>query len=87
MDAGNLSPFDANDAVHQFHNGISRELYNLYAVSDPWLAVCRAHYDGVLTDDDFAEASDNIRDGLKQFADLFNEYNAIQAEPTPQSGG
>ncbi len=24
MDAGVLSPFDANEAVHQFHNGISR---------------------------------------------------------------
>lgn len=82
MDAGNLSPFDANDAVHQFHSGISRELYNRYSVSDPWLAVCRAHYDGILKDDDFAEASDNIHNGLAQFADRFREYNDIQAEPT-----
>ncbi len=85
MDAGILSPFDANEAVHQFHDGISRKLYNFYSSSDPWWAVCRAHYDGVLTDEDFAGASDNILNGLKQFAIRFREYNSIQAEPTPQS--
>ncbi len=76
MDAGVLSPFDANEAVHQFHNGISRKLYNLYSDSDPWLAVCRAHFDGVLTDEDFAGASDNILDGLKQFAVRFESTMA-----------
>lgn len=87
MDAGNLSPSEANDAVHQFHNGISLKLYNRYSVSDPWLAVCRAYYDGVLKDDDFADASESIRDGLQQFADRFHEYNGIQESPSPQTGG
>jgi hypothetical protein len=87
MAAGNLSPFDANDAVHQFHNGISRELYNLYSGSDPWFAVCRAHYDSILTEEDLAHASDNIRAGLKQFADRFHEYNGIQTAPTTRNDG
>jgi len=79
MASGNLSPFDANEAVHRFHSGISRELYILYSGSDPWFAVCRAHYDGILTDDDLANASENIRAGLKQFADRFEEYNGIHS--------
>lgn len=74
MESGHLSPFDADAAVHAFHNGVSRELYNRYSDSDPWFAVCRAHFDGVLTDEDFSGASDNIRQGLKQFADRFQPY-------------
>jgi hypothetical protein len=68
MEAGKISPFEANEALHQFHNGKSRELYNLFSDSDPWFAVCRAHYDGVLSEEDLAEASDNLRAGLQQFA-------------------
>ncbi len=67
-ESGHLSPFDVDAAVHAFHNGVSRELCNRYSDSDPWFAVCLAHFDGVLTDEDFSGASDNIREGLKQFA-------------------
>jgi hypothetical protein len=74
MESGHLSPFDADAAVHAFHNGVSRELYNRYSDSDPWFAVCRAHFDGVLTDEDLSGASDNIRAELKQFADRFQPY-------------
>jgi hypothetical protein len=73
MASGDLSPFDANERVHDFHNGISRELYILYSGSDPWFAVCRAHFDGVLTDNDIAGASDKLRKGLQQFAERFRE--------------
>jgi hypothetical protein len=76
-----VSPFDANEAVHRFHNGISRELFIQYSVADPWIAVCRAHYDGVLTDDELSDASDNLRIGLKDFADRFREYNGIYVSP------
>lgn len=81
MASGNVSPFDANDAVHQFHDGISRELYNVYSASNPWFAVCRAYYDGVLTAEDLAIASDKIRTGLKQFSERFQEYNGISPAP------
>ncbi|MGB1109871.1 MAG: hypothetical protein ACPG4N_05925 [Gammaproteobacteria bacterium] len=33
------SAFDLNDLIHQFHNGISRELYKLYVLDPPHLAV------------------------------------------------
>ncbi|MFN7292203.1 MAG: hypothetical protein ACK5T6_16570 [Pirellula sp.] len=69
MATGKLSPFEVNDCVHQFHNGISRELFNLYSASDPWFAVCRAHNDGVLTDEDFINASDLMRAGMRRFAE------------------
>ncbi|OYP34319.1 hypothetical protein [Rhodopirellula sp. MGV] len=77
MQSGNLSPFDVNERVHQFHNGIAQELYNLYSGSDPWLSVCRAHFNGVLTDADLVDASDSVREGLQQFAQRIQEYNGI----------
>ena len=80
MTTGKLSPFEVNDCVHQFHNGISRELFNMYSASDPWFAVCRAHYDGVLTDEDFVNASDRVRAGMRLFAEQDQEKQAISAE-------
>ena len=38
--AGKLSPFELSDALHQFHNGISRDLYSFYG-GNP--AICVAH--------------------------------------------
>ncbi|TWU32664.1 hypothetical protein Q31b_58220 [Novipirellula aureliae] len=87
MTSGDLSPFDVNECVHEFHNGISRELYNLYAASDPWFAVCRAHFDGVLTDEDLVNASDSVRAGLQQFAERLQEYNGIQTAPRAWNDG
>jgi hypothetical protein len=78
MASGDLSPFDASKQLHDFHNGISRELYNLYSASDPWFAVCRAHYYGVLNDNDIADASDNVRKGLQLFAEGFREKSGFE---------
>ena len=52
MDKGLLSPFEVNQIIHEFHNGISRELFNRYSGSQTWFPVCRAHYDKVFSDND-----------------------------------
>lgn len=67
MESGGLTPFDVTDRIHQFHDGPARDLYTQFSKSVPWLEVCRAHFDGVLTDDDLADAGDNIRDGIREF--------------------
>ncbi|WP_044255533.1 hypothetical protein [Rhodopirellula sp. SWK7] len=71
LDAGVLSPHDVNDRIHNFHNGVSRELWSQYSQSDSDVAVYRAHYDGVLTDDDLTNATEGVRDGIRQFEDIF----------------
>src|SRR5210317_1770339 len=71
MECGRLTPFDVTDLIHRFHNGAARDLYKQFSGSLPWLDVCRAHYDHVLTDDDIVDASDNIRDGIREFATVF----------------
>lgn len=34
-----LGPVELNEKIHEFHNGISRELYKLYLLNDPTFAV------------------------------------------------
>ena len=82
-----MSPHDVNDLVHEFHNGISRDLFNRFSSKTPWLAVCRAHYDCVLTDGDIAGASEKIRHGIDEFTETFRTINQIDAEPASQNGG
>ncbi|MCU0720544.1 MAG: hypothetical protein MUC83_12620 [Pirellula sp.] len=87
MTTGKLSPFEVNDCVHQFHNGISRELFTLYSASDPWFAVCRAHYDGVLTDEDLVNANDRVRSGLQRFTEQLLARRAESHECRESSYG
>ena len=68
MEKNSLSPFDVNDSIHRFHNGASRDLYKQYSDSLPWWGVCRAYFDGVLADDDLVDASDEVRNGIREFA-------------------
>ena len=71
MDSGRLTPFDVTECIHKFHEGAARDLYKQFSGSLPWLEVCRAHFDGVLTDDDTVDASENIRNGIREFAMTF----------------
>ncbi|MCC9603753.1 hypothetical protein LOC67_24650 [Stieleria sp. JC731] len=82
MDAGDLSPHDVNDQIHEFHDGISRELWRRYTQSDPGASVYRAHYDGYLTDDDLVDATQGVRDAVREFADLIR--NTTYCEPLPE---
>jgi hypothetical protein len=34
-----MSAFDLNDKIHEFHDGISRDLYKTYVLSNPEMAV------------------------------------------------
>ena len=61
------SPHDVNDLIHDFHNGISRELFDRFNGNKLWFPVCHAHQDGVLTDDDIACDSERIRNGINEF--------------------
>ena len=78
MQAEKTSPHDVNDLIHRFHNGASRELFNRYSGNTPWLAVCRAHFDGILNDNDIESASEKIRDGIRKFASTFRTINGFE---------
>jgi hypothetical protein len=49
---GKISAFDLNDLVHEFHNGVSRELYKRYVVGSLELGVIYALRQSVVTPDE-----------------------------------
>ena len=87
MENGLLSPFDVNDRIHKFHDGASRDLYKQYSQSLPWSGVCHAYIDGVLTDDDLVDASDEIRDGIGVLAASIARLEAEAAAETKEDSG
>lgn len=74
MESGNLTPFDVTEIIHEFHNGAARDLFNQFSHSLPWLAVCRAHFEGVLTDDDVSDAGDVIQGGIREIVLSFPQF-------------
>lgn len=51
-----MSAFDLSDRIHEFHNGISRELYGRYTGLDPEITVPRAVALGILGEGELDEA-------------------------------
>jgi hypothetical protein len=45
---GEMSPFDLNEEIHQYHNGTARDLYKQYSSGDPDMAVMFALAEGIL---------------------------------------
>ena len=87
MEEEKTTPHDVNELIHRFHNGASRELYKRYGDSDPWLAICRAHYDGILTDVDIANNTEKIREGIRQFAKTYRIVNGLEPLPDANADG
>jgi len=48
---GEINAFDVSQAIHDFHQGVSRELYSRYQ-ADPDLVVARAIQKGVISKDE-----------------------------------
>ena len=72
MEDGLISPFEANDRIHSFHNGASRDLFKQYSQSRPWMGICEEYADGVLTDEDIAACSQSTQEEIREFARLFH---------------
>jgi len=47
-----ISVFDLNDRLHEFHDGISRELYKRYVMLNPEFGVAYALNNGFLSEDE-----------------------------------
>jgi hypothetical protein len=61
-DRGDISAFELSDRIHKFHNGRSRELFNMYSGSlDNWW-VGHSIARGVIEE---SELSDDLRNVLK----------------------
>jgi hypothetical protein len=73
-EANKIDCWDLSDKIHQFHNGISRELYNLYSNSvDLVLLVSRAIANNLLSRHEISEEVFKITTELTNHLLAINE--------------
>lgn len=75
-EAGEISVWDLNDKIHEFHNDIARELYKAYSsISDPTYSVAFGVRQGVI---DIEEINDECMPLLQPLLDYCNDANDVQ---------
>lgn len=66
-----ITAWDVNDKIHQFHNDIARELYKSYVgINDPLLAVVFGIRQGVI---DISEVNATCKSLIEETLALFNK--------------
>ncbi len=72
-----ISAMDLSEEIHQFHNGISRELYKIYAMLPPPLAVARAVAVGILDEESL---DPSLREKLHPLIEGHRDLNDLEEE-------
>jgi hypothetical protein len=65
-----MDSFDLSDKIHEFHNGVSRELYGRYTRLDPEITVPRAVAMGILDEEALGQA---LVEKLRAQIDLYRK--------------
>ncbi len=68
--AAKLDVHELSDAIHQFHNGVARDLYVTYTRLEPRVAVAQAVARKVLRDD---EVPPTLREALQSLITFYEE--------------
>jgi len=68
--AGKLDVHELSDAIHQFHNGVARDLYVTYTRLEPRVAVAQAVGRKILRDD---EVPPTLREALRSLITFYEE--------------
>ena len=68
--AGETSPFELSEEIHRFHDGVSRDLWNMYGNLKPHLAVARAIATGLVKETD---VSAKVRSKLEPTIDFMRQ--------------
>ena len=69
-----MSSFELSDKIHEFHNGIARELYGQYTNLDPSITVSRAVAFGFIDEAALGEAL------LRKLAPSIESFREVQNE-------
>jgi len=67
---GKIDVHDLSDVIHQFHNGVARDLYVTYTRLEPQVAVAQAVARKVLRDDDVPPT---FREALQSLIAFYEE--------------
>ncbi len=73
---GEITVWDLNDKIHEYHSEIARALYKTYTMTDPAFPVAFAIKQGVLT---IEEVNEDCRQLLQGLLEYLNEDEKIDA--------
>ena len=76
--SGEIDPFELSDEIHRFHDGVSRELYNLYGNLPPHQSVPRALARKILQETDVPP---ELLAALESTVQFFRDFKTEPAEP------
>lgn len=82
--SGEVDPFELSDEIHRFHDGISRELYNLYGNLSPNQSVPRALALEILHE---ADVPPELLAALEGILQVFRDFNAAGPSTAATSSG
>jgi len=68
--AGNMSSTDLNAAIHQFHDGVAREIWKRFSTNDPKIPLAHAVAVGFI---DEATLPSEVRDYIGSMVEFFRE--------------
>jgi len=71
---GKLNPLDLNEKIHQHHNYKSRDLYKIYAMGDPEMAVARWIARGLIKEE---EVKENCLGSLERTIEFYKENKGL----------
>jgi len=66
---GEISVWDLNEKIHEYHNEIARELYKAYTMNDPVFSVVFGIVQGVISLEDVDES---CRDRVSRLSDAIS---------------
>jgi hypothetical protein len=74
--SGHIGPHELNDAIHEFHDGPSRRLWNLYTHSDPTIGVANAIARGILLQSEVPpDVLQELHGMIAAFSERLNKHN------------
>ena len=69
-----MSAFDLSDRIHEFHNGVSRELYGRYTTLSPEIVVSRAVALKIVREDALGETLlEKLTQRIESFREMLDE--------------
>jgi len=82
--SGKIDCWDLTDLLHQFHNGVSRDLYKIYEMGDAKIALARAIALGILGEEEVPAA---LRESMQPSLDFIRSELSEDEQNTDDEAG
>jgi len=76
--AGTMSSSDLHDAIHEYHDGVGREIWKRYSTNNPTMPLAHAVAAGFVAKESLPR---EVQEHIASLVEFFEGQDAIRAEP------